>query len=333
MSLKDKRIFISYGHDRYFVIAERLASDLSGYAKSVWFDKNDIRSCDPDWSERIAQGIEDCDVVLALMTKHAYRRPAGICTNEIIYASNKKKTIRTVLVENMEIPFLLCAIQYFDINDVFDAASGQIIETRYQEKFKRLVEELESDRVDFKGYLGNVKAFLDPQNNVAEISRRLNGFVGRRWLFATYEKWVAGNDSSILFVIGQPGSGKSSFCCKLAVDYKDIKGIHFCRYNDKKSGQVASIIKTAAYYLITQISEYAEYFGTLDLQEIANMNPPTMFEELLLKPLAQIKCVNGTVAVVIEAIDEMDDDERALLINLLTENKSALPVWFKLIFT
>ena len=89
--LKTKRVFVSYGHDAFLPIARRLASDLSAYVQSVWFDEKDIHSATV-WTDEIEKGLENCDFVLALMTKHAYRKPAGVCVNEIVYASNKKKS-------------------------------------------------------------------------------------------------------------------------------------------------------------------------------------------------------------------------------------------------
>ncbi len=331
--LKEKRIFISYGHDIYAPVAERLATDLKQYALDVWFDAKNIHSNATNWAAEIEKGIEECDIVLALMTKHAHRSPTGICTNEIIYASNRQKEIRPILVENMEIPLLLCAIQYFDINDVFDASTQTLNEAVYAVKFKQLVEELQDEQNDFKGYLNNIKAYLQPQDNRLEIARRASDFIGRKWLFEIYESWVASNRSNVLFLLGKPGCGKTSFLSKLVLSYSDIKGIHYCHYNDKKSVSVKSIIKTISYHLITQVPDYAELFGDIDIQALSDKNEEQFFELLITNPLSRISSPSSPILVAIDAIDEMAPADRTVLIRILNESHSHLPDWLKLVIT
>ena len=37
-NLKEKRIFVSYGHDKYSIVAQRLVEDLTPYCEHIWFD-------------------------------------------------------------------------------------------------------------------------------------------------------------------------------------------------------------------------------------------------------------------------------------------------------
>lgn len=330
--LQDKRIFISYGHDQYAPIADRLAKDLRNYVADVWFDADNIRSTSGNWPAAIEKGIEDCDLVLALMTKHAHRSPSGVCTNEIIYASTRRKEIRTVLVEQMDIPLLLCAIQYFDISDLCRDGTGQFDEQRYQERFQVLLKELASEQVDFRGYLQDIKKYLNPQDNRLEIARRSAGFVGRRWLFQTYEHWMAEGASNMLFLLGKPGSGKSSFLSKLVTEYSDIKGIHYCRYNEQSSTRTASILKTISFYLLTQLPEYADYFGDVDIRSLTDKPLDQLFDALITTPLAQIP-EHQPLVLAIDAIDEMDSVERSHFIRLLLQNRNFLPKWLRFVIT
>ena len=121
-NLKEKRIFVSYGHDKYSIVAKRLVEDLTPYCEHIWFDSKNIREFH-GWTDEIEDGIKECDIVLALMTKHAYRRPSGVCINEIIFANNNSKVICPILVEKMEVPLLLCSIQYFDINEFYNSTT------------------------------------------------------------------------------------------------------------------------------------------------------------------------------------------------------------------
>ncbi len=331
--LKTKRIFISYGHDRYFPLAARLAEDLKQYVASVWFDKDNIRSFSPSWSADIESGIENCDIVLALMTKHAYRRPAGICTNEIIYASNRNKTIRPILLENMEIPLLLCAIQYFDINDVFDVQNAAIREARYQERFEKLLNALLSGEVDFNGYLYDLKKYLAPQNSMMEISSHTKNFVGREWMFEACNRWIDSDESNILAVVGKPGSGKSSFISKFVMTNPCVKGLHYCHYYNENSTKAAAIIRSIAYHLVLQVNEYADFFGDVNLAELASMPIEELFNTLIVIPLSSLHCDVDKVVIAIDAIDEMPESELRMFIKQLAQHNDKLPKWFKLIIT
>ena len=332
VNLKEKSIFISYGHDAYAALAERLAADLKAHVKSVWLDQSNIHTFNNSWPHEIEEGITNCDIVLALMTKHAYRRPSGVCMNEIVFASNQNKVIRPILVENMQIPLILCTIQYFDILDVFDVEAKVLDEAKYIKKFNELIAALEHGEVDFNGYLQDIQSYFRPQDNRFELSSRTQNFTGRQWLFDRYADWHKG-EGSIFFLIGGPGSGKSTFLSKLVMSDERIKGIHFCKYNDINSGKLRSVIKTLSYYLLTQSEEYANYIGDLDLQTLDSKSEAELFNVLIVKPLVKLKEQKEPIIVAIDAVDEMDRADAMEFIKLLSDNKQYLPEWFKLILS
>ena len=51
------RIFISYGHDQYASLAERLKSDLIRAGHEMWFDLQRLKP-GGDWELYIAQGLQ-----------------------------------------------------------------------------------------------------------------------------------------------------------------------------------------------------------------------------------------------------------------------------------
>lgn len=51
-----QRIFMSYGHDEYGALAERIRADLEARGHEVWFDKDQLRP-GVDWEARIEQGL------------------------------------------------------------------------------------------------------------------------------------------------------------------------------------------------------------------------------------------------------------------------------------
>jgi hypothetical protein len=82
------RVFVSYGHDQYAVLARRPAQDLRTRGHEVWFDA-DRRRPGGDWETYIDEGltwVADAGGrgrVVLLMTPHSVRRPDGYYLNEV----------------------------------------------------------------------------------------------------------------------------------------------------------------------------------------------------------------------------------------------------------
>lgn len=331
--LKTKRLFISYGHDSFFKVAKRLAEDLKPYVASVWFDEKDIHQSSV-WPQEIEKGIENCDIVLAFMTEHAYRKPAGVCVNEIVYASNKKKKICPILVQSMDIPLILCAIQYFDITSVYDPQQNVFLENQYQEKLQQLIKSLLDESFDYVGYLKDLKSYFNPQNKLNEHASLCREYVGRKWLEEKFASWLI-SDSSLLFIVGKPGCGKSAFATHLALTYPEIKGIHYCEYNDRNSLSLASIIKTLAFYLLSQFNDYAEMFGDLNLNKLDSMSVEELFRFLIAAPLKEMgqKKNEKTAVIIIDGLDEIGTKDASKLLTLFSAFQKEMPPFFKIVFT
>lgn len=330
-NLKEKRIFVSYGHDKYSIVAKRLVNDLAPYCASIWFDSKDIKQFH-GWSDEIEDGIKDSDIVLALMTKHAYRRPSGVCINEIIFANNNSKIICPILVERMEVPLLLCSIQYFDINSCINEEEMTINEQEYNNKFNELLNALQNGNLDFVGYVRNYKEYLKPQDNTLDVSIRHKNFVGRNWLFNEYLNWKEDKSSNLFVLQGLPGSGKTSFLCHLLLKDIDVHGIHMCKYNDKTSTNLSRIIKSMAFYLLIQNEEYASRIAELDFQSIERMQLEELFKKLIVEPLSGIKKDNKVIYL-IDALDELEASDAISFLNLLKEYKDYIPLWFKIVIS
>lgn len=121
------RIFISYGRKDARDLAIRLRDDLQAMNYSVWLDLNDIAG-GASWSENIETAIEQCDLVLALMSKASYE--SQWCRAEQLRAIRKGKQIIPLRVQSdAEPPLHLEHMNYLDFADLaqYDAAFRDLV--------------------------------------------------------------------------------------------------------------------------------------------------------------------------------------------------------------
>lgn len=89
-------VFISYARVDGKPLAERLEADLLGSQHLPWMDRSEIEGGD-DWSRKIERAIDDCDGLVALLTKGSYE--SRICRAELQRALRKQKYVVPLLVQ------------------------------------------------------------------------------------------------------------------------------------------------------------------------------------------------------------------------------------------
>ncbi|KAJ0400458.1 hypothetical protein P43SY_004807 [Pythium insidiosum] len=116
------KIFLSYGHDRFQLLAFHLKHALQQRGHSVWVDVEKLKA-GIDWEDGINSALtwvknaQHDGRVLLLMTPHALRRPDGYCLNEIARAASHRLAIFPVLVFESEPPPSIAMLPYFDLRD------------------------------------------------------------------------------------------------------------------------------------------------------------------------------------------------------------------------
>ena len=105
-----RRVFISYAHQDGRDTAERLRDLLHGADCQVWLDTNRIRG-GTSWGREIEQALNDCDVLLAVLTPASY--VSEICRAEQIWALDEGKAVIPVLaVAGTPVPIHLKSRQW-----------------------------------------------------------------------------------------------------------------------------------------------------------------------------------------------------------------------------
>ncbi|MCU0481432.1 MAG: toll/interleukin-1 receptor domain-containing protein [Anaerolineae bacterium] len=90
------RIFISYARKDGRDLALRLQKSLSDLRYDVWLDTNEIEG-GASWTKEIEEGINNCDILLALLSKKSYE--SEICRSEHLRAIRLGKRIIPILVQ------------------------------------------------------------------------------------------------------------------------------------------------------------------------------------------------------------------------------------------
>jgi WD40 repeat protein len=331
------RLFLSYGHDEFTLLAERLKKDLVKRGYEVWFDVDRIRP-GGDWEAYIAEGLEWVSEfqgngrVILLITPHSVRRPNGYCLNELARALERNITILPVMVNWCEPPLSICRIQWLDMQDCWPMEGR---EDRYAKRLDQLVECLEQDRNDFGGVQARLRQRLEPLYFNVDIERHLKRFTGRQWVFDEIEHWLAEPEGPRTFwITGKPGTGKSAIAAWLCAHRREVAAFHLCQFGHALKSNPRHALLSIAYQLTTQLPDYQSCVNNLNLDGIvADSNARTIFDNLLVQPLARTPRPDRSVLVVIDGLDEATQNGENELASLLASEFPKTPDWLRLIIT
>ena len=322
-----KRIFISYGHDAHAELARQLKADLEEAGHTAWFDESDIKHGN-DWEIAIEDGISGTHVVLAMMTPHAVRRPDGVCLDELSYARFQGKSIIPLMVQDCQPPLSISRLQWLDMQD-WDASPE-----RYQQKLALILDAIEGRLRCFEGSQTRLLDELRPINFRAEIDESTRGFFGRQWVFAEIEQWLDDESASrVFFLTGDPGVGKTAIAAMLCHKHPSVVAYHLCRHGDTTKSDALKCVLSLAYQLSSQLPHYRERLLTLRLNELEGKTPLTVFDEIVVQPLADHPAPDNQKMVVIDALDEATHDGVNELSEFLADAFERTPPWLRLFIT
>jgi len=334
--LVSKRVFLSYGHDEHASLAVRIRDDLRKRGHKVWFDEERLLP-GHDWNVLTEQGLEDLtadkanSAVILLLTPHAVRRPDGYCLNEVARAVARGLRIIPVMVVDSEPPLSICRIQWLDMRDCIPIGQKEAL---YRPKFERLLKALEEGQLDFEGTQQHLLAALQPLDFDADILRHAARFTGREWVFKAVDDWLREPAAQRMFwICGGPGSGKTAIAAMLSSRYPEIAALHLCRYGHGQKGDPRRVVSSVAYQLSTQLPDYQSRLARLDLDRLVQDDARTMFDNLIVQPLAGLTAPARAVVILIDALDEAASGERNELASFIATEFGKTPDWLRLIIT
>lgn len=327
------KIFLSYGHDEYEKLAQRLRRDLKSEGFEIWIDKEEIKGS-VDWEIAIEKGISSSDWLVLMMTEHSVRRPDGVCLDEVSYARLLGKQIVPIMIQEVKPPLCIARIQWIDMQNFFIPGKIYFDEEAYQKKKDELLAILRGvSRLTVEGEQKSLQTKLRPLDNDVYSEHFSKNFCGRKKLYNFYDTWLL-SDQRILWLIGDAGIGKTAFVANLTTVRGDVQAVHFCRFNDSERANPKRAIMSIAYYLATQIREYRQRLLELqDLDNLLDKNAERLFEYLITEPMSRISYKGDTVVIVIDALDEATINGRNELADIIAKQFEKTPVWMKLLVT
>ena len=336
------KIFLSYGHDNTSdKLVKRIKSDLSVLGHEVWIDRDRIGFGD-DWRREITNGIVESDQVLAFLSQHSTRDP-GVCRNEIAIALGAGNAyVFTILVQaeqEIDLPLSVSHLQWLDMHDWQTRQQDpKQFEVWYAECLAKIVAVIEHpDNQRFAGEISQLEQYLKPLDCTADIYSRVDGFIGRDWLFDAIEAWRLGDRSSKVFWIsGGPGVGKSAVAAWLAHSGKShVIAAQFCRFNSPERREPTRVIRSIAFQLATRLPDYRRHL--IHKPEIADLdrkNPSDLFDYLIADPLRYaIDGQRPRHLIVLDALDETLTEGNSELTDLIASQVHKLPDWIAWVVT
>ena len=341
--MNEKRVFISYGHDKYSVVVERFAEEIASIFSDVFFDGKSL-NIGERYDYKIEEAIEHCDIVVFFMTKYSVRinnngltnADDSFCRDEIEYARSCKKSIIPVMLEDCQPPLIVHRLQYINGKRVFSNESS-IDEQEYIKTKNNIIATIDDiNALAQYGESYSLMQVLNQFDNDAYSKGLTKDFTGRKWLSQKCLSWIKEANEKVLCIFGEIGSGKSSFITNLVFDDVDgyFTGIHYCRFDIESSTKVRNIVKSLTYSVATQITGFSQYIEGISERVLDTASGIELFEKLLVEPLNKISNHDRKAVVIIDAIDEISDPgEREELLGIISENSRLLPDWFKIIIT
>ena len=342
--MNGKRIFISYGHDRYGGVIERFATEFAGISQDVFFDGKSLQVSDR-YDHKIEEGIETCDVVVFFMTRYSVRinnngltnADDSFCRDEIEFARSCKKSIIPVMLEDCQPPLIVHRLQYIDGKKIL-TEDGTVNEDEYQKAKQQILASVEDiNKLTQYGESYSLMQVLNQYDSDAYSKGLTRDFTGRKWLSQKCLSWITDSHEKVLCIIGEIGSGKSSFITNLVFDDRSgyFAGIHYCRFDIESSTKVRNIVKSLTYSVATQLAGFSQYIEGISERVIDTASGVELFEKLLIEPLHKInRPYDHEIVLIIDAVDEISDQtERETLMAILSENTKNLPEWVKIIVT
>lgn len=332
------RLFISYGH-KESEICKRIYQALKERGHQPWFDEDQIRF-GHDWRERLANGIEASNSVVACLSQYSTREK-GVCLDELaISVGVKGGNIVSILLDDVNPPSAVSHRQWLDMRDWEEKldAGEDVFKPWFDAKMAELFDVLESkENREFSGQITELQNRLTIYYSTSRQAKLLrNSFVGRAWLNDAITNWLQDDTAQrTCLLTGAPGVGKSAYAAHFTHYNDHVAAALFCSSDMDTFNDPRTVIQTVAYLMACRLTAYRQSL-MLHLPEdraaVQRLSEKELFEQLISKPLSL--SVNGNherMVILLDGLDECDSPENNVLAKTLYEFSGCLPDWLRIL--
>lgn len=332
------RLFISYGH-KESEICKRIYQALKERGHQPWFDEDQIRF-GHDWRERLANGIETSNSVVACLSQYSTREK-GVCLDELaISVGVKGGNIVSILLDDVNPPSAVSHRQWLDMRDWEEKldAGEDVFKPWFDAKMAELYAVLESEENrEFSGQITELQNRLTIYYSTSRQAKLLrNSFVGRAWLNDAITNWLQDDTAPrTCLLTGAPGVGKSAYAAHFTHYNDHVAAALFCSSEMNTFNDPRTVIQTVAYLMACRLTAYRQSL-MLHLPEdraaVQRLSEKELFEQLISKPLSL--SVNGNherMVILLDGLDECGSPENNVLAKTLYEFADSLPDWLRIL--
>lgn len=332
------RLFISYGH-KESEICKRIYQALKERGHQPWFDEDQIRF-GHDWRERLANGIEASNSVVACLSQYSTREK-GVCLDELaISVGVKGGNIVSILLDDVNPPSAVSHRQWLDMRDWEEKldAGEDVFKPWFDAKMAELYAVLESEENrEFSGQITELQNRLTIYYSTSRQAKLLrNSFVGRAWLNDAITNWLQDDTAPrTCLLTGAPGVGKSAYAAHFTHYNDHVAAALFCSSEMNTFNDPRTVIQTVAYLMACRLTAYRQSL-MLHLPEdraaVQRLSEKELFEQLISKPLSL--SVNGNherMVILLDGLDECGSPEKNALAKTLYEYADSLPDWLRIL--
>ena len=332
------RLFISYGH-KESEICKRIYQALKERGHQPWFDEDKIRF-GHDWRERLANGIEASNSVVACLSQYSTREK-GVCLDELaISVGVKGGNIVSILLDDVNPPSAVSHRQWLDMRDWEEKldAGEDVFKPWFDAKMAELYAVLESEENrEFSGQITELQNRLTIYYSTSRQAKLLrNSFVGRAWLNDAITNWLQDDTAPrTCLLTGAPGVGKSAYAAHFTHYNDHVAAALFCSSEMNTFNDPRTVIQTVAYLMACRLTAYRQSL-MLHLPEdraaVQRLSEKELFEQLISKPLSL--SVNGNherMVILLDGLDECGSPENNVLAKTLYEFSGSLPDWLRIL--
>lgn len=329
------KIFISYGHDRFEPVVQRIYDDLTALGYDVFKDNTETGiAISSRFDSSIDEAIEGCDFFISILSTHSVRENS-VCLDEITRAREYDKGILPIRFEVVKVPLLICRYQWIDLFISEDEHGNPAYnEQDYLSVMRRIKNLLEGPALSRNVRSSEVENLFLPRPfdfsyTVASLTRN---FSSRDWIDGAVHDWIV-SDDFLLWMFGGAGSGKSSVISHIVSSKPGwITAVHLCQSNYTDSTRPTFVLFSLIYQLCVRLKEFRErLLGRTDAESLRTMAPNQLMHDALAVPLQKME--GEMVVLAVDGLDEMSSIDQSQFLQALAELMSCEPIRFKLILT